>query len=516
MMSIGDEATYLRHREARETQSRGAAALHEFGLPMLLFGSIGAIAWAVRGTDGWGGIDGTILPGLMWGLLWYYVCQRRGIDARGIPFWLGMGIALGGELGYGQYVSWMQGNFNVGEEVIAISPWIGYKWFVLCGIGWAAPGGILLGWALSKKASAFWWFVRSLFLLVLLALWHWRTIDWLGPRFLKLCPELLFPMADTGIYAGELGKHLGRTVYTNTQNFAFVMWWVAALVVAAVQRDKATLVAGLVIGGGFGIGFVLSALWCLGYVHAPGFIDWWKMWELQAGLNLGPLYVVTLYWAIRQVDKAHPKGKVTRTAAEPRPALIEWRDSVFLAAGGFLLVFVAGYEYFFWTGLFLAVFWVLAICLAACPFGRPDDSNNVTDRRRSIAIIYAAFLLVFMMFHGVTSRAGVLLGLYASEDVGQYAWPTARIALFAPVAVVLVAVAAFKMWQAIRPVADKPDAAERRLPARMAGVMVVMGFVGVVSIWPSMIWAFYVWFLCLTLIGFARLNRRLDAIDAGK
>ena len=38
-------------------------------LPMLLFGSMGAITWAIRGTGGWGGIDGTIVPGMTWGLL---------------------------------------------------------------------------------------------------------------------------------------------------------------------------------------------------------------------------------------------------------------------------------------------------------------------------------------------------------------------------------------------------------------------------------------------------------------
>ncbi len=107
---------------------------------MLLFASMGAITWAIRGTSGWGGIDGTIVPGMTWGILWWYVCWRRGVDARGVSLWLGLGISLGGELGYGQYVSWIRGSFNVGDETVPIAPWIGYAWFALCGVGWAPRG----------------------------------------------------------------------------------------------------------------------------------------------------------------------------------------------------------------------------------------------------------------------------------------------------------------------------------------------------------------------------------------
>ncbi|MDX1285802.1 MAG: hypothetical protein R3182_12350, partial [Draconibacterium sp.] len=102
-MDVLKKEIYLTHYSYRD-QKRGFIA-KEFVLAALLFGSIGAITWAIRGTAGWGGVDGTIVPGLMWGILWYYLAFRKGIDARGIILWLGLGIALGGELGYGQYTS---------------------------------------------------------------------------------------------------------------------------------------------------------------------------------------------------------------------------------------------------------------------------------------------------------------------------------------------------------------------------------------------------------------------------
>jgi hypothetical protein len=78
MLTVSDKTKYAGHRERR-------TRLYGPWLPEPLLGSIGAIAWAIRGTSGWGGIDGTIIPGMTWGLLSYYLCHRNGIDARSIP-----------------------------------------------------------------------------------------------------------------------------------------------------------------------------------------------------------------------------------------------------------------------------------------------------------------------------------------------------------------------------------------------------------------------------------------------
>jgi len=113
VMNILNQEKYNIHYNHRK--SNHGSVNRELVLTVLLFGSIGAITWAIRGTAGWGGVDGTVIPGLMWGILWYYVAFRKGIDARGVVLWLGLGLALGGELGYGQYTSWIRGIFYVGE-----------------------------------------------------------------------------------------------------------------------------------------------------------------------------------------------------------------------------------------------------------------------------------------------------------------------------------------------------------------------------------------------------------------
>jgi len=145
--------------------------------------------------------------------------------------------------------------FAVRDEVIPVAPWIGYAWFALCGIGWGAPGGIILGWALHKRVSVAAWSVRALLFLALLALLFVSPlVDWLGEQFLRTCPSLLFPNAGLGIYEGDLDNHLMRTVYTNTQNFAVVVWWGIALIVAAIQRTRlrSQRAPRLAVGSGWG------------------------------------------------------------------------------------------------------------------------------------------------------------------------------------------------------------------------------------------------------------------------
>ena len=102
MITISDRSKYQHYREVQATRSRSQNFIVDILLPCLLFGSLGAITWAIRGTSGWGGFDGALVPGFTYALLFYFFMYRRGIDARSIVFWLGLGIAIGGMWGYGQ------------------------------------------------------------------------------------------------------------------------------------------------------------------------------------------------------------------------------------------------------------------------------------------------------------------------------------------------------------------------------------------------------------------------------
>ena len=568
MMHIADEGAFRQHRD-------GGGASGEVFLVMLLFASMGAITWAIRGTNGWSGIDGTIVPGMTWGVLWWYVCWRRGIDARGVPLWLAIGIALGGEWGYGQYVSWIRGTFHVGDEVAPIAPWIGYSWFANCGIAWGAPGGIALGWALAGRKTLGIWLARltvpvgaALLARGVVQTWPWMffpkwqlgvyvaesagTIDvaaassaqtsmivawvicaligvigWLTAAksgkslparavsflavatvvalLLCIADWLFFPADQLGLIADELGDHLGRTLYTNSQNAIVVGWWIGAMFVAALGQDRQTLVAGLVIGAGFGIGFPLSAVWCLGYEYAPGLVDWWKMWELQSGVHLGLLYVVVLYWTMRQIDGEQGSQQDATESTDWR-----WCETIAMAAALFVFVYITAREEFPVVGILLGAFYVVAMLLAT---SWPDQ---IDDRRLGITLIYSVFLLVFILTWGASSQTGILLGLYEDGAVGQYAWSPGRTVIFAPMGILIVAAAVVKTWQVVRdPSASRPPLSTApRVSARLMDLMTLTGAVGAATIWPAKIGVLYALFLAAAIFALNRLNRRFDATGA--
>jgi len=521
MMRVGDATRYARHRTARAGDN--ASILHELVLPILLFGGIGGIAWGIRGTSGWAPIDGTVVPGLTWGLLWYYLCYRKGIDARGLVLWLGMGIALGGQLGYGRYVAWIQGNFAVGDEIMPVAPWVGAAWFFICGIGWGAPGGILLGWAHNDRVSDRRWVGRVMMTLILLALLFnlgrqalgEGIVSWAGDLIRHACPWLIFPNSAQGFYAGELDGHLGSTVYLNTQNFLVFLWWIAAMIIAAVNRERATIVAGAVIGGGFGFGFLLSALWVLGYTYAPGFINWWKVWEVHAGINLGLLYALVLYWALRRFDNTHTdQGKPI--AQPPKTDIEEWKKTAFWAVSGFTLVVVAGIEYYFWTIVPTAVFFVVALYVA---MRLPGIQHNAVERRLGVTLAFSAFLLVYLLVHGSSKTTGVVLGLYPLSEAAGYRWPAGRILLFLPATLILLAATVVAMNRMLRAQAPPglPAPGTTRLTERLLDLFMFTGVVGALTVMPEglhRIESVYAICLLLTVFAHTRLNRRFDSIDA--
>jgi hypothetical protein len=574
MLAISDPDRYARYSANR------AGALREFIFWALLFGSVGGIAWAIRGTTGWGGIDGAIVPGMAYGLLWYWVCRCRGVDARGVALWLGLGIAIGGEWGYGQYTGWIRGTFETVDGLIPLNPAIGHLWFVLCGIAWGIPGGIALGWALSGSQSLHRWLVRIIVPLGAAMLGRMLIQAQPGWFFPNYSPELYTPVPGTtlpeatlfqmqpfmigawcvcialiaiswvlsrnddpivrgigcgvsilsaiysiclilwmgwwlfrpedglGLFDGELDKHLGRTVYTNAQNAIVVAWGVGATTVAAAQRDKWTLAMGAIIGGGFGVGMVISALWCLGYVYAPDYIDWWKMWEIHAGFNLGVLYAVALYWALRQVDKHQridrdPLGEQT---AEPAWTLGEtWWRPLASAAGVMLVWAYLFFEDDLVAGILLGPLYLAAVCWVTLEANLNGVSGTVRDRQRSLSLVFSAFYFLFILFHGATTRLGVFLELYDENAVGQYEWPVQRIWLFLPAAVLIVSVTLYKTWQIAHRGISPLQTPLNRTSLHIGTLIMLCGLVGALSIWPSEIGVIYAAVLLVAMYAFLRL-----------
>ncbi|MHA1147550.1 MAG: hypothetical protein ACTSR8_04845 [Promethearchaeota archaeon] len=461
MIKIYDQDVYKNYRENKAKLTKFQVLLNELLIPCLIFGSLGAITWAIRGTSGWGGFDGALVPGFTYALLIYYFLYKRGIDARSIVFWLGLGIAVGGMWGYGQYVSWIQGTFYVNgvENTRSISPTIGYLWFWLCGATWGGVGGIFLGWALGKNATLRTWLKRIIIPLIL-------AIS--GYILILIIPSVFLPFYEQGIYSDGSCTDCNRTYDTNVTTFIAVMWWVGALITATSEKDKDTFKYGLIMGIGFGIAFMISAIWTLGYVIAPEFTDWWKVWECFMGFFGGIILVYVLFLIQKGIDQNYDQNGVLIENLDDK---ISTEDKV----------------------LRLQIF----------PYAKEEYQTT------SLSLSLSVLIWIAILHYGMTYMLGVNLGLYSNDTSDQYELPLGRMILVLVGAVLLFIWFAHRYHKIIK--TPKNEAINLYnildLDQKVFLGIVYIGFVGFITIWPSNIWILYISFSILSIIGYILLEK---------
>jgi len=259
------------------------------------------------------------------------------------------------------------------------------------------------------------------------------------------------------------------------------------------------------------------------------------MWELNSGFNLGLLYALTLWWAIRRVDHAHaPDGEplkcdtvgseLSGDVCRQLPARWnrewgragEWGMSLFGAVGVYIFLTFTFLDNAPSIGVWLGLFFAVAIALATWQADRSGDPLNVADRRREMSLAYSVFLLMFITLEGASYNVGTLLELYDPKTAGQYAWPLGRIDLFSPVAAVILVVTILKMWRIVWPSVQpsygrtEPGCSSLQVADLLSGLAVL----GAATIWPAKIGVLYALMLMVSLFAFNRLSRHYDQIDA--
>lgn len=454
-MNIRDPRKYAQYETAR-AESRRFRVVQDYLVPVLLFGSVGAVTWAVRGTSGLGGLDGTLVPGMAWGLLWYYLCHRRGIDARTEAFWLGFGMAIGGLLGYGVYISWIRGAFPITTTpMLPIDPLVGYGWLWTCGAAWGGVGGVVTAWTLRGSVPRRTWILRAVIPGIFVVV---------GGLLLWLAPGLVHPHYDPAFYESPACGKCADIISTNGTNFLFLLWWIGALVAALADRDRRTLGLGAFLGVGFGCVFALGAAWTLLFDVAPGYLDWWKMWELSIGAGVGALIALALVIAQKQLardQRAAPSEGKTLEAPDrdgqrqdhPKERREETRQE---SPGN--------------------------------PRARPPR-----EKVRAAWVVLATAVFVFLLAYGPSFNLGVLLGLY-DANIDQYSFPLPRLLLFLPFG---VGTLAWMIRALVRIVRTSPTDASRwyAVPALDRKVLYFLCYLvtwAVISLWPAKICVFYV------------------------
>lgn len=266
--------------------------IDDLALPTLMFAALGAMSWAVRGCAGYGGSDGCIFAGVLWGTAWWYLARsgRAEPNRRYASGWIVLamtiGVGLSGARGWMQWASFFEGklqtNYAAGEYV-PISRVYGFLWLFIAGVPWAGIGACLLAWCGSLRETRVWhWALRIACgfggALLLWYLFHehpgwflplydsmaerYRDVE-RNPNLLRLTNDCRFALLHLGAYLGWLFYELARRDWKNVTLIATV---------------------GLVNGAGWSL--------CQNWKWAPqafsgADFNWWRCWESSGGISIG-------------------------------------------------------------------------------------------------------------------------------------------------------------------------------------------------------------------------------------
>jgi len=371
---------------------------------------------------------------------------------------------LGGISGYGQYILWIQGNFyrNGTDNTIPINPFIGYIWLMICGAAWGGVAGIFLGWALGEPVSLKQWSMRIFIPFIFVGI---------GILIIIGFPFLIFPNYSPELYTKSNCPDCSRTISTNITNFLVLMWWLGSLIVDIFEKNNDTLVCGAVMGVSFGIVFWISAIWTLGFVWAPGYIDWRKIWELTIGMGGGILIALMLFSAQKNVDSRYNPNGEPIISHLPAKNNIKNKNKQNKRA------------------------WLL-------------PNQNL---RRQFLLIFSLYLLLFITFYGLTYKLGIFIGLYEQELVEQYGVPIKRMILVIPAVILFIGFLLSRYIQLYKIAKNQGtyDFYVSNVFLKTIHIVCFITLAGVISLWSSKIVVFYIVCLWLSLYALIILDNIL-------
>lgn len=143
---------------------------HDLILPTLLFAALGGMSWAVRGSSGFGAMNGCIFAGVLWGAAWWFIArepssqQSRPYASGWIILALTVGIGISGNRGWMQWPSFFEGHLQTNAaqgKFVPVPRVYGFVWLFIAGAPWAGLGACMLAWCGSYRHAQLWhWGLR--------------------------------------------------------------------------------------------------------------------------------------------------------------------------------------------------------------------------------------------------------------------------------------------------------------------------------------------------------------------
>lgn len=405
-------------------------------LPALFLGMIGGGYWSgVRMSNegcGW-------TNGLIWGLAWYYLSASCRDDNQR-PYGSGwfvlasvVGFYLGGQHGYGQFHSWIQGmfhlNYNDGE-LVEIPPRLGYWWVFLCGCGWGGVAGVVLSWTGFVRRIPWWQWVARICLVVGVA-WAFREfalarMDLIMPLYgqvdysnLEACPDCACPDCK-------------RTVRTLVESMMWLGFYVGGLIFEVLRRDWNKV--GFIVTTGVGFGCAFTAF---EWLHLPLFQSGslWKYWESSCGVLGGVTLGVSFYLFNRprsdDISTDQRDGSSARWISAAERLIGVWLP---LLVSFYVVTKKKSQYYFTWFGmeknvfmesvdLYLAILLTAIGCVVACQtLWRSGSGLSVPAVPRAGWLFLTSYIAMFLVSR-LHSLDGIIDNASQRFEVAPYGVP---------------------------------------------------------------------------------------------
>ena len=273
--------------------------VHDLLLPTVLFASLGAMTWAVRGCSGFGALAGCVFAGLLWGTAWWFIARepRAAQPRRYASGWIilavTVGMGLSGARGWAQWSTMFQGRLQTHTEAgewVAISPVYGFIWLFIAGAPWAGLGACMLAWCGEGRPTRAWqWALRiglgcgMAYLLVFL-------FHQFPQYFLPLYREIEDKYRDL-----PNNNNLRRLINDNRAALMHLGFYLGFLLFEILRRDGKNVLLILTVGVLNGLGWSLLQNWTWAESLFPFPFNWWRCWESSGGISIGIAYGVAYY-----------------------------------------------------------------------------------------------------------------------------------------------------------------------------------------------------------------------------
>ena len=295
---------------------------HDLLLPTVLFGALGGMTWAVRGSSGYGASAGCIFAGVALGAAWWFIAREPAAaqSRRYASGWiiLAMSVAFGiaGNRGWMQWPSFYDNrltlDYSKGDYVF-IERGYGFLWMFLAGVPWAGLGACGLAWCATDRRMGLWQWALRLACGVGMA---YLLSEFLYDQF----PSVFLPLYDTlEAQYHDLKSHheLWKLVRDNREAMLQLGLYLGFLMFEIARRDWKNVVLISTVGLLNGAGWSLLQTWSWASKVWPGAqFNFWRCWESTGGVSIGVAFGIAYYLVNRRaVDEDSPTPEAV--AAHP-------------------------------------------------------------------------------------------------------------------------------------------------------------------------------------------------------